>query len=418
MSEMTREYAKFKQLHSDFLNGVQGAHAKLQVMLHVDTEGAIKLMLFWAASCLNFGSSCRTKGRKKFDEVLVDGWTGDGKFAKYIDRLGNMGINPNGEYEGSDKELIYIKTEGDYVGKAGPNDYVFLPMFTGWFEEAIEFANALYPSGIMVAAMRSIRTRALNGTSARLEKPVRTLQELLKETSPVRGSPTHRVKGMAPELGMPYGGQNLERSAAQAFKVENGAELHAKAAAAIRAEKLTKGYGASEYTPEGLAKSMMYNKHDDSIDVLAFNITNKQETTTMSRTSNFIESVKGVFGNVLRMQRGRAAVHAAKRVIFAAFPIKWGILARLTGKAKKVEDHPLTDVAVALVFHGAANALLNDPQKRAKYLKFTEEMVAASVANAGLKMVPVEEMLDKVMNGALDSEAVGKLKAMLQDDEE
>lgn len=393
MSEMTREYAKFKQLHSDFLNGVQGAHANLQTMLHVDMEGAIKLMLFWSASCLNFGSSCRTKGRKKFDEVLVDGWTGDGKFKKHIDRLGNMGINPNGDYEGSDKELIYIKTEGDYVGKAGPNDYVFLPMFSAWFEEAIEFANALYPSGIMAAAMQSIRTRALNGASARLEKPVKTLQELLKETSPVRGSTTHRVKGMAPELGMPYSAPIT--------------------AAELQMQALAKGYDASEHT---LEKKIQY--HEGLRDALLHKLSDKQETTTMSKTSNFIESVKGVFGNVLRMQRGRAAVHAAKRVIFAAFPIKWGILARITGKAKKVEDHPLTDVAVALVFHGAANALLNDPQKRAKYLKFTEEMVAASVANAGLKMVPVEEMLDKVMNGALDSEAVGKLKAMLQDSSE
>lgn len=396
MSEMTREYAKFKQLHSDFLNGILGAHANLQTMLHVDMEGAIKLMLFWSASCLNFGSSCRTKGRKKFDEVLVEGWNGDGKFAKYIDRLGNMGINPNGGYEGSDKELIYIKTEGDYVGRAGPNNYVFLPMFTAWFEEAIEFANALYPSGIMAAAMQSIRTRALNEASARLEKPMKTLQELLKETSPVRGSPTHRVKGMAPELGMPYGAP--------------------KTAAELQMQELAKGYSTSEYMLEGLAKKIQYR--EGLRDALLHKLSDKQETTTMSRTSNFIESVKGVFGNVLRMQRGRAAVHAAKRVIFAAFPIKWGILARLTGKAKKVEDHPLTDVAVALVFHGAANALLNDPQKRAKYLKFTEEMVAASVANAGLKMVPVEEMLDKVMNGALDSEAVGKLKAMLQDGEE
>lgn len=437
MSELTREYAKFKQLHSDFLNGVQGAHANLQTMLHVDTAGAIKLMLFWSASCLNFGSSCRTKGRKKFDEVLIDGWEGDGKFAKYIDRLGNMGINPNGGYEGSDKELIYIKTEGDCIGKAGPNCYVFLPMFTAWFEEAVEFANALYPSGIMAAAMQSLRTRALNRYPERVEKPEKTLQELLKEASPVRGSTTHRVKGM-PMCGT----QNLSRDEPHSAKVE-GEALHEKfdsllkterkvrmspdlgapygepkTAAEMRMQELAKGYGASEYTLEGLAKSIMFHKHDDHVDALAFNITNKQETTTMSKTSNFIESVKGVFGNVLRMQRGRAAVHAAKRVIFAAFPIKWGILARLTGKAKKVEDHPLTDVAVALVFHGAANALLNDPQKRIKYLKFTEEMVAASVANAGLKMVPVEEMLDKVMNGALDSEAVGKLKAMLQDGEE
>ena len=126
-----------------------------------------------------------------------------------------------------------------------------------------------------------------------------------------------------------------------------------------------------------------------------------------------MNSVKGIFGDVLRMQRGRAMVHAAKRVIFKAFPIQWGILSRVTGKAKKFEDHALTDVAVALVLHGAVNALLEDPKKRATYLQYTEEMVAAAVANAGFKMVPVEEILDKVLNGALDSEAVAKLKSAL-----
>ena len=391
MLELTREYAKFKQAHTDFLNGILGAHSCLQNIFPVDREGATKLMLFWAASCLNFGSSCRTKNRKKFDEVLVDGWKEDGKFAKYIDRLGNMNINPNGGYVGSDKELIYLKTEGDYVGKAGPNSYVFLPMFKAWFDEAVEFANLLYPSGIMAAAMQSIRTRVLNGDK---KMPASDLKEMLETARPSRDSVTHRVKGE----GL-HQAQNLDRE-------EVIIRLKEKQA------MLAQAFGMGT---DGL-KQFVDIKHDDRIDMQKYTI--KQEDKTMSKTSNFIESVKGVFGNVLRMQRGRAAVHAAKRIIFAAFPIKWGILARLTGKAKKVEDHPLTDVAVALVFHGAANALLNDPQKRAKYLKFTEEMVAASVANAGLKMVPVEEMLDKVMNGALDSEAVGKLKAMLKDGEE
>lgn len=136
----------------------------------------------------------------------------------------------------------------------------------------------------------------------------------------------------------------------------------------------------------------------------------------MSKTNQFVNTVKDIFGNVVRMQRGRAAVHATKRIIFSAFPIKWGVLARITGKAKSVENHPLTDVAVALLAHGAANALLDDPAKRAKYLKYTEEMVAASVANAGFKMVPVEELLDKVLKGAIDSEAMQKVKGILSDE--
>ena len=125
MSRMTDEYGEFKQTHADFLNGVFEARARLQKMFSVDREGATKLMLFWAASCLNFGSSCRTKYRKKFDEVLVEGWDSPDKFQKYCERLGKMGINMGGGYEGDDKELVYIKVEGDHIGKAGHNNYVF-----------------------------------------------------------------------------------------------------------------------------------------------------------------------------------------------------------------------------------------------------------------------------------------------------
>ena len=208
-----------------------------------------------------------------------------------------------------------------------------------------------------------------------------SLKEMLDSTRPSRDSVTHRIKGETL-----YQAQNLNRK-----------EIMDELASVSRPGTI--------YRP----------KHDDHADALAFNITNKQENTTMSKTNDFVTSIKGIFGATVRMQRGRAMVHAAKRVIFKAFPIQWGILSRVTGKAKKFEDHALTDVAVALVLHGAANALLEDPKKRATYLQYTEEMVAAAVASAGFKMVPVEEILDKVLNGALDSEAVAKLKSALGD---
>ncbi len=217
-----------------------------------------------------------------------------------------------------------------------------------WFEEAVEFANAIYPSGIMAVAMQSIRTRALNTGGEMQTQP---WSDLLR---PSRASECFRVK----------------------------------------------------------AKPKTQVKHDAMSSLKKDNIIGNFK---MSKTNDFVTSIKGIFGATVRMQRGRATVHAVKRIIFKAFPIQWGILARLTGKAKKVEDHPLTDVAVALLAHGAASALLTDPKKRDKYLCYTEEMVAASVANAGLKMVPVEDILDKVLNGAMDSEAISKLKAVLQD---
>lgn len=396
MSRITDEYGKFKQAHADFINGILGAHTALQNLFPVDREGATKLMLFWAASCLNFGSNCRTKNRKRWDMVLVEDWDSPDRFQKYCERLGKMGINMGGGYEGSDRELVYIKAEGDHVGKAGHNNYVFLPMFKDWFDEAVEFANEIYPSGIMAAAMQSIRTLALNGDK---KMPASDLREMLESARPSRDNVTHRVKGMAPELGVPYSGESISKEEMILRMKEKQATL-------------AQAFGMGT---EGL-KQFAKIKHDDHIDMQKHSI--KEKEKNMSKTNDFVNSIKGIFGATVRMQRGRATVHAVKRIIFRAFPIQWGILARLTGKAKKVEDHPLTDVAVALLAHGAASALLTDPKKRDKYLCYTEEMVAASVANAGLKMVPVEDILDKVLNGAMDSEAISKLKAVLKDQDQ
>lgn len=389
MSGMTDEYKKFKILHELLLDVSAGARKQLQDMFPVDREGATKLMLFWAASCLNFGSSCRTKNRKKFDEVLVEDWSSPDKFQKYCERLGKMGINMGGGYEGNDDELVYIKADGSYIETAKHCKYLFLPLFKCWFEEAVEFANKIYPSGIMADAMQSIRTRALNEDKkmSDSERKAQPWDELLGAARPSRDSVTHRVKGEVDREGMVIRVKEKQAAMARAF-----------------------GMG-----PEGL-KQFVDIKHDDHIDMQKYSI--KEKERNMSKTNDFVNSIKGIFGATVRMQRGRATVHAVKRIIFRAFPIQWGILARLTGKAKKVEDHPLTDVAVALLAHGAASALLTDPKKRDKYLCYTEEMVAASVANAGLKMVPVEDILDKVLNGAMDSEAISKLKAVLKDQDQ
>lgn len=133
------------------------------------------------------------------------------------------------------------------------------------------------------------------------------------------------------------------------------------------------------------------------------------------KTAALMTNLKTVGTDLLRLQRGRATLHSAKRVIFSVMPIKWGFLNRLTGKAKKIENHPLTDLGLALVLHGATNFAISDVAKREKYLKYTEEMLAAAGVNASLKMVPIEDMLDKIFEGVGSSEAVSKLKDMVKD---
>lgn len=163
-------------------------------------------------------------------------------------------------------------------------------------------------------------------------------------------------------------------------------------------------------------------KHDDTMDALSSvslkNLTEKSETKTMNVTQKataLMNNLKTIGSDLLRLQRGRATLHSAKRVIFSVMPIKWGFLTRLTGKAKKIENHPLTDLGLALALHGAASFAVSDVQKREKYLKYTEEMLAAAGVNASMKMLPIEDMLDKVFEGVNNSEAMSKLKEMVKD---
>lgn len=168
-------------------------------------------------------------------------------------------------------------------------------------------------------------------------------------------------------------------------------------------EELAMGYGASEKTAKELGKQLNAKNHKEQ----TMNLTQK--------ASAFFGNLKSVGLDLLRVQRGRATLHSAKRVIFAALPIKWGFLARLTGKAKKVENHPLTDLGLALALHGATNFAISDPVKREKYLKYTEEMLVAAGYSVSLKMLPVEDMLDKIFAGVGESEAMSKLKELVKD---
>lgn len=185
---------------------------------------------------------------------------------------------------------------------------------------------------------------------------------------------------------------------------------------ATKTGRLAMGYGAG--TQDFLIKTEDMKKLQRTSDLRDMKPICEKETTTMNLTQKataFLGNLKAIGGDLLRVQRGRATLHSAKRVIFAALPFKWGILARVTGKAKKVENHPLTDLALAFALHGATNFAISDVAKREKYLKFTEEMLVAAGYSASLKMLPIEDMLDKIFSGVGDSEAVGKLKDLLAD---
>lgn len=201
--------------------------------------------------------------------------------------------------------------------------------------------------------------------------------------------------------------------------------LSSKQNAAV--ETMAKGYGGGAIWDEFLQKNkeefVLRNlKHDDTMDAMSSlslkNLTERSESKTMNVTQKataLMNNLKTIGSDLLRLQRGRATLHSAKRVIFSVMPIKWGFLTRLTGKAKKIENHPLTDLGLALALHGATSFAVSDVQKREKYLKYTEEMLAAAGVNASMKMLPIEDMLDKVFEGVNNSEAMSKLKEMVKD---
>lgn len=185
-----------------------------------------------------------------------------------------------------------------------------------------------------------------------------------------------------------------------------------------KARELGMGYGMG---PEAIiAHSEAMELFKDSLTACGDKIPELKlkETTDMNMTqkaSAFFGNLKSIGADLLRVQRGRATLHSAKRVIFSALPFKWGFLARLTGKAKKVENHPFTDLALAFALHGATSFAITDAAKREKYLKYTEEMLVAAGYSASLKMLPIEDMLDKVFAGVNESEAMTKLKELVKD---
>ena len=185
-----------------------------------------------------------------------------------------------------------------------------------------------------------------------------------------------------------------------------------------KARELGMGYGMG---PEAIiAHSEAMELFKDSLTACGDKIPELKlkETTDMNMTqkaSAFFGNLKAIGADLLRVQRGRATLHSAKRVIFSALPFKWGFLARLTGKAKKVENHPFTDLALAFALHGATSFAITDAAKREKYLKYTEEMLVAAGYSASLKMLPIEDMLDKVFAGVSESEAMTKLKEMVKE---
>ena len=249
------------------------------------------------------------------------------------------------------------------------------------------------------------KTRGWSDLSGRVQKPMKIVS--MESGNLVDVETNMRLDPPARQAWLPWVG--LADDVLQAL-------MHAYAKTPRRTacpEELAMGYGASEKTAKELGEQL----HEQWANGVGSEIkTNKEQTMNLTqKASAFFGNLKSVGLDLLRVQRGRATLHSAKRVIFAALPIKWGFLARLTGKAKKVENHPLTDLGLALALHGATNFAISDPVKREKYLKYTEEMLVAAGYSVSLKMLPVEDMLDKIFAGVGESEAMSKLKELVKD---
>lgn len=284
-----------------------------------------------------------------------------------------------------------------------------LPMFAAIIALSVTFPEVLKVS-FKSQAMKSewalfCKMQGWSDLSGRVRKPMKIVS--MESGNLVDVETNMRLDPPARQAWLPWVG--LADDVLQAL-------MHAYAKTPRRTacpEELAMGYGASEKTAKELGEQL----HEQWANGVGSEIkTNKEQTMNLTqKASAFFGNLKSVGLDLLRVQRGRATLHSAKRVIFAALPIKWGFLARLTGKAKKVENHPLTDLGLALALHGATNFAISDPVKREKYLKYTEEMLVAAGYSVSLKMLPVEDMLDKIFAGVGESEAMSKLKELVKD---
>lgn len=78
-------------------------------------------------------------------------------------------------------------------------------------------------------------------------------------------------------------------------------------------------------TPRETAKELGEQLHEQWANGVSSEIkTHKEQTMNLTqKASAFFGNLKSVGLDLLRVQRGRATLHSAKRVIFAALPIKW-----------------------------------------------------------------------------------------------
>ena len=313
-----------------------------------------------------------------------------------------LGAAKNDELPNVIHRLRKYKEEGETIEAC-------LPVFS-----AIIALSAAFPEVLKVSFKNQkiktewalfCKTRGWSDLSGRVQKPMKIVS--MESGNLVDVETNMRLDPPARQAWLPWVG--LADDVLQAL-------MHAYAKTPRRTacpEELAMGYGASEKTAKELGEQL----HEQWANGVGSEIkTNKEQTMNLTqKASAFFGNLKSVGLDLLRVQRGRATLHSAKRVIFAALPIKWGFLARLTGKAKKVENHPLTDLGLALALHGATNFAISDPVKREKYLKYTEEMLVAAGYSVSLKMLPVEDMLDKIFAGVGESEAMSKLKELVKD---
>lgn len=92
---------------------------------------------------------------------------------------------------------------------------------------------------------------------------------------------------------------------------------------------------------------------------------NQKETPMKTKfdSKTFIASLLASATTTATVQGGNAGLTAIKQLTLKLLPIKWGFWARVTGKHKKVAEHPLTTLAVTVGVNALVHSMTEEGSK-------------------------------------------------------
>ena len=125
----------------------------------------------------------------------------------------------------------------------------------------------------------------------------------------------------------------------------------------------------------------------------------KKETANMahSKLTPFINDAKDSVTIGTKLMAGRAILATVTGIFFKVLPVKFGFLARITGKEQAIKNSPLTKLAAAAAAHALATSLTsNDKLQTATKLAMDAALVDVT------STVDIEGVIDSLVSSVTE----------------